>query len=162
LGKGFAIFELLIVLPLIIFLLTLSLHRGCFLKKTILDTEVQNLRMVFVYLQQKAIMTGLKQHLVFIPDRNSYAYSRNLKQVLYKLPEQVKFGFIPGAKGPPSSKRNLIKNEITFRSGKKKNFVTFYPAGYISPGSVYLVDSEKLIMHSISVSILKEAYAAIN
>lgn len=154
--------ELLIILPLLVFLISLSLQKGFFLKKTVLDAETQGLRMVFTYLQQKAIMTGSKQFFVFLPDKNGYYYIRNTKQVFCKLAPQISFGVIPGTKGPPSRKNNLVKNEITFRSGKNKKFVTFYPTGHISPGSVYLVDNDRCVMRSISVSILRESYASIN
>ena len=111
--------------------------------------------MTFSYLQQRSIATLQPEILTFDEKTNSYTYTGpQNKLICTKLGKTVKFGFIHGVKGPPSLPTQPITKAITFSHSKEKQAATFSPEGKISPGTVYLVDTNKRVMGALTWGIL--------
>ena len=151
LKKAFSIIELFVVIAAIAILFAVTVPRFSFVNRFVLQNEVDKLFTVFSFLQQKAIATNQEQEIIFNLTDNSYLH--NLKDgkeaVCYKLPEVVKFGFLEGVKGPPSSPTKLIKNVVTFKGNK----VIFFNDGKIQPGTVYLIDKDEKNMMSVTCPV---------
>jgi type II secretory pathway pseudopilin PulG len=155
--KSFSIFELLLVLAAIAILFTITIPRLSFFSHFLLQGEVEKLFSTFNYLQQKAIASNSEQELFFDLAKNYYFYkSKDDSQRLIeqKLPQQIKFGFLPNSMGPPSSPSKSISSSITFKYVNENQFrATFLGNGSISPGTLYLVDIKKNHMMALSCSI---------
>ena len=148
--RAFSIIELLVCFAIIFVLLTISVPKFMFFNKFILTSQTDKLFATFSYLQQKAIASNQEQKLTFNLKNNTYSHDNKS----YKLPEVVRFGCLPGAKGPPSSPSKEIKKSITFAKLSESQFcMSFYVDGKVSPGTAYLIDKDQKFMMALTCPI---------
>ena len=145
--------ELLVTVSLVAIIVTIGAINLSFMNKSLVRSEMDSLYSLCTYLQRKAMATNTKQVIQFDVINNSYAYDN----VSRKLPRQIRFGFLPGVKGPPASARLLIQSPVSFK-GKK---IIFHPDGIIQPGTIYLVDDTKQSMYALSCSVAQVSYLRI-
>ncbi|MFH1643609.1 MAG: hypothetical protein ABIA74_00330 [bacterium] len=107
--KAFSLIEILFVISIIFIITTTSFYRFSFFNKFIVKNEVENLFSTMSFLQQKAIASNVEQKIFFVLKTNSYFYFSNDKKNNHNLANKVKFDFIKGALGPPSSPVKPIK-----------------------------------------------------
>ncbi|MCK4499119.1 hypothetical protein KAU11_01325 [Candidatus Babeliales bacterium] len=150
---AFTLIELLLTLSLFIFLATLTIPLPSFFTKALVKSEVEQLHTTFSFLQQKALATGAKQKLSFDISNNRYTYQLKSKLVTHTLPAKVSFDFLPNALGPPSKANRPITQASTFGA-----YITFFPDGTITPGTIYLVDNNKKIMNALTVPVSDVSY----
>ena len=148
--KGFTLIELMVVICLFGFLVTLALMNISFLDTTIVRTELDKLTTFCYYVQQKAIATNKEAVVTFDTTKHEYYSDKNRE----KLSSRVSFGFFDNAQGPPGQPVGPIKNAITF-SGQR---IHFYPTGIISSGTVYLIDKAKKSMYALSNAVSQLSY----
>ena len=166
--SSFSLIELLLTLAIVVIVFTITIPRLSFFNRFILDNEVDKLFTVFSYLQQKAIATNQPQEVFFDLKENSYSYNlkdNNQSTICHpelvsgstpscKLPEVIKFGFLSGTKGPPSSPSSPISSAVTFKNvGDNLYKALFYADGKIQPGTVYLVDKDQKFMMALTCPI---------
>lgn len=151
--RGSLIINLGIALALILFLLSMSLPSISFMRRFLLHTELEKLYNIFYYLQQRAIATN-QDHLLHFDIQNNRFYTDILSE---QLPSGLRFDFLPGAHGPPSSPTKPITSPITF----KKNRVVFYADGTITAGTIYLVDHDHNSMYALTSPISQISFVRI-
>lgn len=123
----------------------LTIKSSSFVDKTLVRSELHKLHNTCRYLQHLACTACTEHTISFNSSNNSYTYN----DVTEKLPANITFGFLPEAKGPPSSPKKIIKKPITFTN----NTIRFYKDGIIKAGTVYLVDNEQRCMYALSSPI---------
>ncbi len=158
--RAFTLVEMLISLSVVMVFLGLSVPRFINKDERFLLDELDTLFMTFSYLQQKAQTDHKKIMLVFEHDRNRYYFTDDHeKKRWHALNQVVSFGYLKSARGAPAKHKKLIKQAITFPAGghKRKNYVTFFPNGKISPGSIYLIDKKQKHMVALTCSIMSVA-----
>lgn len=148
--RGFSLLECGIVLALLVLVLTLHVVQIPFLNRYIVRSEIEKMYAVCKYLQQYAMINRQQQELIFDITKNEY-YFHEKKE---RLPKQVVFGFLSGAKGPPSSALSSIVKPITFDHQR----IIFYPDGIVQAGTVYLVDCDKQFMYALSNGVAQISY----
>jgi len=119
----------------------------------LVKTEVDRLCNVIRYLQRCAMVENKNHVLVFDEKNQSYSFDSRT----YKLSKQVTFGFLSGAKGPPSKPSKAIDKSITFKDAK----IICYSDGIIQSGMVYITDAAKKNMYAISCAVAKVSYVRI-
>ncbi len=144
--RGFFLIELMMALCLIIFMVSIGVVQLSFLEGTQSHCELRKLMSACLYMQQRAIATNKELHLIVDIYNNEYRFDVYRE----KLPKNVRFGIVPGVKGPPGNPTGLIHNAVTFPQHR----ICFYPTGIISSGTVYLVCNNKLCALSNAVSQL--------
>jgi len=147
--ESFTLIELLIVVALLLFILSITISRLSFVSHWKLSQEIQRLQATMQYLHQKSIIENKEYVLEFVPEKNEYSYQTNLRLLMHKLDKDVKFGFIDEVKGPPAKPSKKIRKSVTFPS----NTIHFYPQGTISSGAVYVVTHNKNAMKAITSSV---------
>ena len=147
---GFSLVELMLVLALVALLFTLGSINFSFLHRIALRSELDSLHTICQSLQQRAMATNTKQQLIFNRVDNSYSFGGNTHQ----LPHYLQFGVISGVKGPPASPNRLVTNPITF----KRDIIVFHPDGIISPGAVYLIDTDNQFLYALSSGIAQVSF----
>lgn len=148
--KAFSLIELMITVTVVLVLFCLTMPKLGFFDQYFLYREQDLLCATIAYTQHKAIATNKQQTLTFDLDKNSYSYSypsNNIKT--YAFQRSASFGFLPGAKGPPSKPDALITQAITFDSLK----ITCLPNGAMTPGTIYLLNKKKTVMVAVTVGI---------
>lgn len=150
LSIGYSLIEVIITMALFVLITYLLVANVSFLHRSIVRSEADKLYMICRYLQRCAMAANKKQELIFNEAKQEYKFN----SVVYRLPSKVKFGFLVGIKGPPSSPKRLISKPITFKS----NTIVFYPDGIISSGAVYLTDYDREYLYSISSSVAQVSY----
>lgn len=156
--QGFSLIELLVVISLFIFIITITYPRLSFINNQLLTAEIEKLYTTFSFLQQKAIASNEKQELIFTTTNNSYTYKYAGKSFTHTFPNQIKFGYLKNSNGPPSSPSKLITQAITFRSKNNLNKANFFSNGKISPGTAYLIDKEEKFMKALTCPISQVSY----
>ncbi len=152
---GFTLVEMTVVVALIALLCFLGFGFVSLFDRTLVNAELDKLYIVFVELQQRALVEHVPQQLIFDINNNSYKYnSNNTTQRTERLARGVQFGVIPGAKGPPSQPTKLLGNPSTFNN----NTVIFYPDGIIEPGSIYITNKAHSVLYSLSSSVAQISY----
>lgn len=154
-NKGFSLIEVLIVLALIGTITALAIWNTQSLYRLTVRADIEKLYTTCLYLQQKALSCQEKQTLYFALDKKTYRYENCAE----RLNTQVLYGFIAGAKGPPSSPHVLITQENSFEN----NQIVFYPDGVIQAGTLYLTDVNKRVLYALTsgvgqVSFLRKYY----
>ncbi|MCK4650630.1 hypothetical protein KAT08_00495 [Candidatus Babeliales bacterium] len=157
---AFSLVEIVITLAIVIVVFYISLPSLNFINRFILQNEANKLFSVFSFLQYRAIASNKEQKLFFDLKNKCCSYNKSKrKKILYKVPNCIEFGFLKNTKGPPSSPSKKIIFPITFKKNKKGNyFVTFFPNGKVSPGTIYLVDKEKRFMVAVTCPISKISF----
>jgi len=112
---------------------------------TLVRTDLEKCYLACHAAHNKAITTGKKSIiLIDIPGRK---YAIDGRWV--PLNKAVTFGWVAGAKGPPSSPRTVIQSPCTFTD----NIIVFSPNGAISKGSLYFVDKKRRYGYALTISI---------
>lgn len=181
---AFSIIELMLVLCIMVLLFSISIPKMSFVNRFLVENEVDKMFTAFSFLQQRAIASNQEQEIIFDPAQNSYFYdlgggsygsiprlSSGLprtvgydlktepKFVTCKLPDAVKFGFLQGANGPPSSPGKPILSPITFKDiGSGMFKITFYTDGKVQPGTVYFIDKNKNFMMALTCPISQVSF----
>jgi len=148
--QAFTLIEIIIVIGLFGLIVMLGMKQFSFLDDIIVHTQVDNLAVVCLYLQQKAIVTHADQSLVCDTQKNQYRFDN----VFESLSKRVSFGYIPYATGSPGSPSRSIKKAITFADST----IRFYPTGIISSGAVYLTDMHKKVMYALTNGVSQVSY----
>jgi len=156
LGKrgGYSLVEITISLALLVLIASLTIPTPKALEKVALQNEIATLKSRLLFLQQKAITSNRKQKLKFLHNTNQYSYKRNGEthasmEIVHRFPSSISYGFFENTKGPPSSPKKPLTSPITFQKQK----ITFLPSGYISPGTVYLVNKKASLMVALSIPV---------
>ncbi len=130
--KGaYSLFELVVVLALVTFIMSLSTYFIGIADYAVVHRDLDRLYAVLVFMQRKAILEGKPSTVVFDLKKNTYTADQ-----LYSLSSGVIFGVPDNILGPPSYPVNVIKEPITW-PGKR---ITFYPDGYIGDNSIHDCD----------------------
>lgn len=148
--SGFSLIELMIVVVLIGLLITMTVTNFSYFNRAVLTQEIDKLYAAILFTQNVATVTNSPQSMVFDKSKNAYLFNGRIE----KLAKPLEFGFIPLAKGPPSSPQHDINNPITF----KNDTIEFSPQGIISAGTIYLVDKDKTSMYALSSSISQVSF----
>ncbi len=148
--KGLLLLELALVLTLLGFVALLAVGNSIFLHRLIIRSEIEKLYTICRYLQQCAMIQNKPCTLTFDQEHKKYTYEGH-EQI---LPQQIDFGFLSDAKGPPSSPSSPIGKPITFVN----NMITFWPEGIISAGTIYIVDSSCQYMFALTSPISQVSY----
>lgn len=149
--KGFTLIELMIVLALCMLGATLVFQSRSLFHETGIRVEQDLLYATCLYLQQSAMMNNEEVILAFDHDASQGYSFEGTERSLYP---QVRFGVIPGVKGPPSSPTKELRSGITFR----KKCITFYPDGIIDAGTVYLTDTDNHYLYALSSGVGAVSY----
>ncbi len=149
-NNGFSLIEVALVLALLAIVVMLVGANCTFINRLLVRSEVDTLYTTCRYAQHCALASNTPQEITFDVVRKIYKY----RGVEHKLPAQVDFGFIPGAKGPPSAPTNTIHKPVTFVHDR----ITFYPDGIIKSGTVYLTDTARQYMYALSSPIAQVSY----
>jgi len=142
--------ELLVVITIIALIAAIAGTSHHFIHRTFVRAEVEKLRTICTYLQQRAMASGSQCRLQFDRTTNSYRFDDE-KHI---LPPQVQFGVLSGVKGPPSSPSHQLTSPITF----EKDQILFQPDGIFKPGTVYLVGKDSQTLYALSVGIGTVSY----
>ncbi len=171
--KSFSLIEILIFLSLILVLAAVAVPRLDFFNKYLLSHEMDKLFVTFSYLQQKAIAGNKKYSIIFDQINNRYTYQVENSQaessnITVQLSDGVRFGFIDGVMGPPSSPTKKIEKAINLekiinnsdrkQEGEPVDRVSFWPDGRISHGTIYLVDKSYKYMGALTCSVSQVSY----
>ena len=147
---GFSMIELLVVLALCAIVCMVTLANLSFFDRLLVHAEAEKLFLTCCMLQQHAMSNNSSIELTFDPQKHSYRYNHTIE----RLPRTVRFGFIPGTKGPPAKPARKLSQAITFINQQ----IIFYPDGIIKPGSVYLVSNDRQIMYAISSPVSQVSF----
>lgn len=143
----------MITVSLVLIVALVSSSNLVFLHKAVVQSEINKLYAACMYMQRLAQMTNSTQRLTFNSSDQSYSFA-DKKEFLSK---QIRFGVLPGSKGPPSSPKNSLHNPITFEN----QCITFMPHGMMQSGTVYMIDAQKTIMYALSSPIADFSYLRI-
>lgn len=142
---GYSLIELLVVLSLFVVGITVMIQHKNYLHRMVVRSELEKLYTTCAYLRAKAVADNKELILHFDQDKHRYSYG-SVTECLSKL---VKFGFLKGTKGPPSTAHRLITSPVTF----VKQQITFYPTGIIQSGTIYLIDRNETVMYALTNSV---------
>lgn len=148
--RGFSLIEIMVCIALSVIFASLIFANISFIHRYLLRAEVDKIFNVCRYLQRCAQISGEKKVLYFDIKNNIYMYDNKM----CRLPKRIKFGTIPGVKGPPSSPRKIINSPITFKGNK----VVFHPDGIIQSGTVYITDNKNRFLYAVSCSVSQVSY----
>ena len=151
--KGFSLVELSIVVAMCAIMACIVLVHGTYMYRAVVKQEIEKLAIMCRYLQHAAMMSNSPKVLTF--DRKAGAYWCDGAQE--RLPREVEFGVLSGAKGPPSSPTYQIQIPITFENER----IIFHPDGIIQPGTVYLISKDKQIMYALSSPVSQYSFMRI-
>lgn len=165
LKKSFTLIELLVYLSLLLLIIAITIPRFSFFDKHLLTHELDKLFATFTYLQQKSIASNKRITLTLDQNSNSYSYlSQNSNVTTEQLSDQIIFGFIDGAMGPPGNPSQKIRFPINLEhplnnSDRQDNpTVIFKPNGRISPCTLYLRDKTNKNMGALTCSVSQVSY----
>ncbi|HBS47581.1 TPA: hypothetical protein DEO28_04425 [Candidatus Dependentiae bacterium] len=152
-SNGFSLLEILITVSLLLIIASFAVANFSFFDKFLLNAETSKLFSVLTYQQQKAIASGKQKQMQINIEKNCFIFDENGKNIVEKLNDKVIFGFIPDAKGPPSSPTKPITSAITFAKENENFVIKFAPDGKINCGTIYLTSKNKKFMAAISTPI---------
>ena len=133
------------MIALIATLMLFSFSYKSFMGRAVVRAELERMRAACLYLQRRALQSGVQQELRIDHARKTY-FCGNERNA---LAHGVAFGSLPGVQGPPSAPRALISRPITFQNDR----IVFHPDGTILPGTVYLVDTDHVCLYALSSGI---------
>lgn len=156
---AFTLIELLLVLTITLLLATLSIPSFFSSTEQEIVKELDKLEAIIVYLQQQAVATQ-KTHMIFFDqNQQGYLFDKNGKNVTFSFGNNICFGFLPTAYGPPGDPTAPIKQCIAFPINEKNIFFAkLFPNGKISPGSLYITDKYKKHMGALTCSVSQVSY----
>ncbi len=143
--KGFLVLELLLCIIIVALVSTVVWFNTIQIDNALVRTELDKLYLACHAAHNKAVTTGQKTSIhLDIADRK---YAIDGQWV--PLSSSVEFGWVPGAKGPPSSSRTTITKVTTFAD----NTINFLPTGDVSKGSIYIVDKKRRYGYALTISV---------
>ena len=165
----FTLLETTISIAVVLLIAILAFSKLTFLDAFFLKNEIENMQCLFNHLRQKSISRNVPSSVVFDAKNHKYFCDFMGESIEYKIHHRIKFGFIPGAKGPPGNPKNSIEFPISFdeeassaqfSSGSQENSakiqlkkVTFFPNGRVTAGTIYLTNKKETCMRAISCSV---------
>lgn len=155
--SGVTLIELIVTLALVMLMAGLGVQVALRADNLFVCAEIEHLRALIIYLQQKARLERRQQVLTFDLDNQSYKYTTTQ----YKLGHSVVFC------SPPVSLHDSLENKLDNKlyknksdknykgdTGKKEkkhtpstfkhNSIYCYPDGTISAGTVYLAHRQRM------------------
>jgi len=141
--RAHTLIELLVVIAIIALIAMLAGVPGQFLRRTMVRAEIEKLRTVCTHLQRRAMATGTPQTLQLHCAANHY----QIDDERHALANQVRFGTLPGVKGPPASPSQLLNAATTF----DKNQIVFQPNGTIQSGAIYLIETGNRYLYALTI-----------
>jgi type II secretory pathway pseudopilin PulG len=148
--RGFLLVELMVTVALLC--LTVILLQGAFSASSrgFVRSSLDQLYATCLMAQKRAMMTGLKQEIVFEIDRGSYRSGAERTT----LPKGVEFGCLAAVQGPPATPQALVTKASTFAH----HTITCTPEGSLSSGTVYLIDSKKTVLYALSSGVVSVSF----
>lgn len=147
---GFLLVELAIVLLAFCIVIGFTLSNFSYLNRILIHCELDKLHAAALYASRCAQVSNRECSLIFDVKNNGYTVQKHQE----KLAKGVEFGFLQGAKGPPSIPHTPIKSAITYRG----SHITFYPSGIMQAGTVYLIDEQKTMMYALSSPVAQYSF----
>jgi prepilin-type N-terminal cleavage/methylation domain-containing protein len=148
--SGTTLIEIIVVIAVLTILVSLATPGFNFLRKQSTLAELDKLHIVCNLLQKQAVSSQHKQYFILDSKYNSYFYCNHSE----KLPSNILFNFIDGAKGPPANPKKMIHHAITFKNNK----ITFHKNGTISAGTLYLTDKNKQNMYALTIPVSQVSF----
>ncbi len=143
--SGFMMIEVLVALALVLLLAGITCaHIGNY-RYICIKQQVSCFALAWHQLQQRAMARNKTQAMLLDELGNRYFCNDQW----YDLPTDIRFGFLPEAKGPPSNPSATIRSAITFVDKR----VVCFPDGTIQAGTVYLVDDKKSCMYALTSGV---------
>jgi len=147
---GSNLIELLVVVAIIALLASIVIPGLGFLKQRMVQTDLNQLHIVCLFLQKQAIYAGRKKSIKFNLEDRAYFYDEQKVE----LNKNTRFDFTPGASGPPAKPSGPINSAITFPKQK----IVFYPNGTVSAGTVYLTNQQRKDMCALTVGVAQVTF----
>lgn len=119
--------------------------QSSFLHHFQVQSEARALCAMARYLQQRAMSTNTVQTLSFDLTQHSYTDGKQCHQ----LPPSVRFDWVSGSAGPPSSPHTAITTACTFA----QHAMQFWPDGIMTAGTIYLANTDRTTGYAIASGI---------
>ena len=156
---SFSLIELLITLALVVLLVAFTVPRTTFFARFIVQAEINKMYAICSYLQQRALAANDAQELQLDLTSNTYRFA-NLqgKQTTQRLHDQVRFGVLPQASGPPGKPTASLTNASTFPEENGVPCIQFMTNGKITSGTVYFIDRSKKCLGALTCAVSQVSY----
>jgi hypothetical protein len=153
LHAGFMLFELIVTVVLVAFLLLLggSLFSG--LQRLLVGLETKKLAVTCRCLQYQALSSNVEQHLFFDQVLQGYRFNGHDE----RLARGVLFGRGDHVVGSPSRPHQQVSSAITFVNQQ----INFFPSGIVQAGTVYLTTYDKMLTYALSAPISQFSFLRI-
>ncbi len=151
--SGFTLIEMMVVILLVSLVATIVRMNSSFLSSYIIRAQIEQLFSMCHHARQSALAYNRTESIEFDTQANTYRWAGSVRQ----LPRGIRFGYLPGTKGPPANPTTLLDKPITFAG----DHITCYPDGIIQSGTVYLVDDNATMMYAISNAVSAVSYLRI-
>lgn len=157
--KGFSLLELIIVLSLLMLMLNLGISINYNISQWFIRAEIDKLYTICNALSYRAQLERQEQVLKFLPEANSYSFNNKTDKIekIEKLSEQVVFGVVTKAKGPPSQPNKNLVSCCTF----KNNMIYFGPDEILNSGSIYITDRQQKCLYALTIPVSSVHYIRI-
>lgn len=152
-NQGFSLIEILVTISIVLVVLFLSLPRLSHMHHALAKLELEKMRTLIKYTQQKALLTHQKQVITINCSNNSYQTSESTEA----LPEKLCFGFFKEVYGPPSKPTHLLNQAVTF----KDDAIECHQDGTVTSGTIYITDSTKSCLYALTSPIADVNYIRI-
>jgi Tfp pilus assembly protein FimT len=150
---GSLLIELLLVCAVVAIVMTLSVSHSNSIKRLAVRAEIEKMRSLFWYLQQRAVTINKEIILTFDVAKQSYRFDT----IIEKFSSGVQFGVLHNLKGPPSDPKTIVHSPVTFDQQK----VIFRPDGTISSGTVYLHMPANSTVYALTAPVSDISYLRI-
>ena len=148
--SGFSLIETMVVIT-IIGILAVTVHvNTSFFTASLMRAQLTSLCNMCQLARHTAMASNSTETITFDLRAHTYRWKDRVEQ----LPIGMKFGYIPGTKGPPSNPVAPLYTPVTFTG----SHITFYPDGIIQAGTVYLVDTNATTMYALSNAVAHISY----
>jgi type II secretory pathway pseudopilin PulG len=155
--EGFTLIQVLLVLALSALLATVTVPVFTFFDRLSARAELDRLYELCMLLQQRAQLENKEYKLKLDLEKHMYVvYQQDQEQQdqQHALAKSVRFGIVPGVKGPPAQPSKILIKPVSF----PQNTITFYPTGVIHPGSLYLVDRSTASLYALTAAVSSFSY----
>lgn len=142
---AFFISELIVVLALVVLLVSLSIPHSFFLRRVVLQMQLEKFALLFMQLQQRAIASNKQEVITVDVATNSYTLGAGQ----HVLPAGIQFNFLTHVLGPPAAPTQLVTQAVTFPNKK----IIFYPDGTVSAGTLYMTDEKRQLMCALTCPV---------
>lgn len=143
--SGFTLIELIISCALLCFIIGITLTSFSWLDSSRVHADIAVLAAACRFMQWQAHVEHTPKKITFDTQKQIYYCDDEIIQ----LSKNVRFGVVPGAKGPPSSAHSLIHDPITFTHHE----IRFNHNGIIQAGTLYLINEKRNCMAALSCGV---------